>query len=141
MTPETVNAVGDKVQEYMAMLLNFSKGLVAQYGDTAWQTILALKRIDAAQDLVFGAASLAPIALIWYGVSKVYAYDKKQNEGKESFRQDWFGTGMSSVVGALLTAFFGMGFVFTWLDVWTWIALFKPELAIAHDMWLKVVGK
>lgn len=49
----------------------------------------------------------------------------------------WIGAGVAGASGIVV---FGIGALIQLLDLWTWVSIFNPKLALAHDILLKALS-
>jgi hypothetical protein len=151
---ETADAVGEAagiIERGVEAVAEQIAELAATYGELAWETTLTIVRIDAAGDLlpsavVVGATGylLAKIALpggwFWRGLAmereaeeeKLYS-DLGSKEHEAAKHKETVGF-FQSLVSGLATIPLALSFLvnaFGLLNIWTWIALFAPELYLA----------
>ncbi len=119
--------------------MELSNVIVNKYGPVAWETMLTLKRIDGIQSLILGLFCFIT-ALIAVNMLKKH-WDLKKSLYDET-RYGNFGledTDPAVVFPTFFIVIFsGVGLINYWGSIWTWVAVFYPELAIAHDIMTKV---
>ena|ERR1700733_3041603 len=127
------NALLNAALGQITTILKGLQGLAVQYGPAAYQAVLAMRRIDALQPLVTGL-----IALIILAITLKYFFRELSLANKS----DW--TDSIHGVAVFITGFVGLccavTVMFTLLDVWNWIGVFRPDLALAHDILIKVTS-
>ena len=113
------------------------QGAVTKYGPQAWHVATLLQQIGAAQNLLLAAlAFIVAILFITPGqrnlatTQPVTSYSTPENDQKRMWGiAQW-------ITGAFFSILAGIGL----LDVWNWVGLFYPGLAIAHDALSKALG-
>lgn len=121
--------------KFVEKALEISTFIVNNYGPKAWEVMLQLKQIEGAQNLVWGALLfLLAIAVLVSGhhIGKVLV--KKAPYGHDD--ADYYFPLTISVILGFFISLSAWAFLF---NVWNWIALFWPELAIAHDVMEKTL--
>jgi hypothetical protein len=110
--------------------------LVQAHGQSVMNTAITVERMSALNSL-FGAAGwgLTAGALVW-GTSKLIVYWKDKLDKYDSVFL-WIVVGVLWIIAGGMFIF---GFVNTLFSAWTWIGLFDPKLALAHDIMLRLAG-
>lgn len=114
-------------------ILDKLEAVLTTYTPEVAEVALAAVRISAISDLVYGVAGLVMLIPGFY-VSKcvlgIFARKKADRP-----QDDW---GMASVFYTVFVGFFGFVFfvdgVCTLIDVWLWVGLINPEVALAHKI-------
>lgn len=124
--------------------------VINKYGPVAWDTLLTLKVIEGLQLLVLGGFGLVLVVVL---LSISYVQNKKYNQyfaaqlehyNKPTARRsdappDETWRGILAIVSLIIAGFSFVISLVILLNIWNWIAVFKPELAIAHDIMTRVV--
>lgn len=137
----------DQLTPYLQQLFTAAQSYATQYGPQAWNTVLWVYKIDALTTLIpcfviftLSLIGLGVCRLIWnLGVSKLAVY----NEGKDRYRKDDMSDMSQSYIsfvgaGACMIALLVCTTLF--LNIWTWIEFFRPDLYIAHEALNKVLS-
>ena len=115
-------------------LLDKLEALATQYTPEVIGAAEAAVRVTAISHLVYGVAGL--LAAYGAGVLSVKLtryFVRKENESDGW--NDWsFGYIMSSIGGVIAGTIFALASVFRLLDLWNWVAIFNPQLALAHKI-------
>ena len=118
----------EQLQEYAVELVEAVKGIAPD----ALQVAIQITRINAIGDL-FAAAGLS-VGLVFVVRAIRWALGKME--------EDDLAVGPTFVVvgGSIGGLFAGICAAAILLNIWTWVALFSPELRLAHDALVKLVG-
>lgn len=112
----------------------FAKEFIEKHGPQAWDTVLWVYTISGIHNLIVGITSIIA-AYIGYRCSRTFfAKAATYNEYDDGRLGYGLATGFTACV---TTVFIGMAVVYL-LNVWTYVAVFKPELAVARDVFNKV---
>jgi hypothetical protein len=102
----------------------------------AWQSAITIKRIDSIQNLIIGfillILSLVGLKLLKqiYKIAKETDYDTYDLPG-------WIFGAVFGTIAYIILLIFTLTQL---LDIWTWMGLFDPRIAVIHDIYLKVVS-
>ena len=121
-----------KAVELLDKLENLATQYTPEVVDAATQAV----QITAIGNIISGFVSAIIMVLVFKLSKKTISYciKKKEEGGRYS---DWeVGIVISSVVGVVLCVFLAGAAFVSLTDVWNWVALINPELALAH----KVLG-
>lgn len=111
-------------EKYLDKAIELGTNAVNQHGQQAWDTILWLQRLSSIQMLL-----IAFIGIIFLYAS--YFFGKKT---RVTYEEDYgsgfvpayaIASGVCGVIGAICATEF--------LNVWNWVGLFYPELALAKQ--------
>ena len=105
------------------------EALATEHGAEAVNTAATIVQVNAVINLVWGGFFLCLfLTCIWFDW---FCIKKTSDDLKE----DWSaGIAISILVGLFSSILCGV----FWLNIWNWIALFNPKLALAHDIWVKL---
>lgn len=120
--------MNDRLQTALAQILDQLQGAASQYGPQAVQTLLAATRFDGLQNILYGIGFLAIAALCLYQARRLHRIKSGWSQEQE------FGVIACWVFGVLAT----IGSLATLGNVWNWVAVFNPVLALAHYLIAKV---
>lgn len=150
----TVNFDADRALDRLAEL-------VRQHGPEAVNIAVQVVQINAIQGVVVAAAALvALVVTIRFATSRLSRAIKQQTAHDRAFetyiktdgaddtlRRAWKNTPDSDpvdwIAGGAAAVIAAVSFVMATtclLNIWTWIALFNPHLALAHDVWTRIAG-
>ncbi len=117
--------------------MELSNVIVNKYGPVAWETMLTLKRIEGIANLFYGLKLITigvVIVTLVYWIGNKIASTIDNEIDKLCCR--FIPTGIALAI--MMAVCIGPGLM--WLtSIWNWIAVFYPELAIAHDIMTKVI--
>ncbi len=123
MTQETgVQLIDNRLQAIADKLAD----LAEQYGPEVTDAMLAVTRLQGFEYLIYGVLFLIPSVIIG-----LFAWYKFLKSGIKNKDIDEIGTGL------LLGTVSALGFIITGsflFDIWTWVAIFEPKLAIARKL-------
>lgn len=133
---EIAVSIMPKIEDKLVELSGKLEQIMQAKAPAAWETALAVVRIDAAGKIVVGiiAVSLA-FFLIRQAIRWFVNYGEITREKGERYRNDeefkyMIGGIISGGLGGIATK---VGF-FSLVAPWTWVALFRPELVIAKQI-------
>ena len=114
------------------------EALVAQHGPQAVDTAAEVVRVGAIGDLIVGAGCAVATALIWRTLHRVSTTRWKETD---VFDDPMGPFPMIALLAAgFLSCVTTIGALEGLLDVWNWVALFNPKLALAHQILSRVVS-
>lgn len=131
----------------------FATQLTDKYGSVAWETMKTLKMIEGFQWLAIGFLFVLIIIvgnkLMWAWQARLTANAAKhwqeridnasdayyKQKAKEAEKDEFWGMGIVTVIVSCLLA---IPAFLNLANIWNWVAVFYPELAIAHDLLQKV---
>lgn len=110
-------------------LLTKLEALATEHGAEAVNTAATIVQVDGIINLLWGGFFFCLLlTCILFGTFCI----KKTTANPED---DWSaGIAISILVGLFSYILCGV----FWLNVWNWIALFNPKLALAHEIWVKL---
>lgn len=113
--------------------------LVAKHGPDAVNLAAQVVQINAVQTLLTGAAS----AVILGVAVKAFGFFARRQQA--AYAEDDIGLPMIGWLLVLLGDLIAGGIATAYtlgdlLDVWAWVALFNPKLALAHEVLAKLTG-
>jgi len=113
-------------------ILDKLDALTTQYApDVVDKTIQAVV-ITGISNLVYALVGFLAMYGSWYATKKMTAFCIKQKE-KNGYMSDWETCCiLANVIGGSVCFAFAMVSIRMLFDVWNWIAIFNPELALAH---------
>ena len=108
------------------------------HGQQAIDLAAKIKQVNAVGDVVGNLVGMTGGALVFYlgGVTVVNAY-KRRDDFENIFMEvilPAFG-GLACIASAVVATAGLLGM----LDPWMWVALFDPKLALAHDIYTKLL--
>lgn len=124
--------------------------LAATYGEPAWETVLFITRIDAAQRLltgfilaaIVGAAIyhvIAPCSKAWLEAHRRTIEPRDHNAEMKRMDDTLFNGTVACAAGTICLLPFGFA-AERLFSVWNWLALIHPELYLAKRALDAVVG-
>jgi hypothetical protein len=116
---------------------------VVRVAPTAWNIAKGVKRTEGLGYIIIGCvdviAALVVIALAVHWLPRLWVwalkYERDDGDGG-GYAAAIFGSAVPSLLAAI---WFGCGMGYL-LNIWNWAALFAPDLAIAHDVLVKVLA-
>lgn len=102
-----------------------------QYTPEAIEMVKTVTQVSGISEIIDGSIFSLTGVVLAFATDKLVRYfynlEKKDNN-------DYFYTISSFVIGCPLTSIAILTGVSHLLDIWNWVAIFKPELAIAHKL-------
>lgn len=113
-------------------LLDKFDALATQYTPTVIDGAVTAVRVTAIGDLVWGVFGLACAFIAWWLTKNFSLYArKKKDEG--GYMSDWeIGIAIGMAAGILSSGIIVATSVGALFNVWNWVAIWSPELAMAH---------
>lgn len=114
---------------------------VATHGPEAVNIASEVVRINAVNDLMSSAGFAVVSGVCFYAARVCFNYVFPKNaDGQREWDEDAipavFGLVISWLLGAFIFCACALPPLFT---AWTWVALFNPKLALAHDLYAKLI--
>lgn len=161
--------MNQELQKQLAQILGAMQDAVRTYGPDALNLALNVRRFEGAGQLLAGLAQvLIPLLLlswVWRRFGRApkqtpetqarIDYLRERGYGRRSTAEDnelgWLTGGLTGwliagpqVMLAVLALTATLPFIFdgvsALVNIWNWVALAHPEVALAHDLWVKVVS-
>ena len=132
----------DEVTAYVIDVLTRVEQGLFDVAPAALEMGLAVIRINAIGHLIVGFVCLVlSIILAYFGLRlfKSYSSSTKRTIYYEDSEESWkpvFG----SLLGIASPIIFLAGFLPSWFNIWNWVAVFQPELALAKQL-MEVIVK
>ncbi len=123
-----------ELEEKAIEMLDKFEALANQYGPEVIGAAKSAVFVTGIGDIVLGFVGLAAAFVLWWLTQNFakYAQRKKDDGG---YMDDWemaWTAGMSiGCVAAGMVATFSIWALF---DIWNWVAIFNPQLALAHRL-------
>src|SRR5690349_2156944 len=99
----------------------------------AWQMAVTIKRIDSLGNLI--AFGVIPLTLLLWPL-RLLAYVVIEARKKDDLSVMGF-FGPAVVGGAIILC--AISVVLSFADIWNWIGVFNPQLALVRDLYLRVI--
>jgi hypothetical protein len=129
----------DKVYSDISTVLAQIENQVIHYAPTAWEILKQVKQVSCIGTLLIGAlAMLFTIFTAWLCtyVLKLGNNPDLSRETREFYAQIGLASGfLVLVLIPIILANSGL------LDIWNYVGVFNPGLAIAHDLIVKTLGQ
>jgi len=120
------------LEEKAVDILDKLENIITSYAPEVTEAALAVIQISALQDLLFGFISIPLLFAAFFGGIRMASFCNKKDE--ETCGDDWIGGIVISVALALTISIISIIGIYGLLDVWTWVAIFNPELALVHQI-------
>lgn len=136
----------DKYIQQFANLANQITQKIFALAPQAWQALLKIEQFQGMQYIAYGildlVAGLLGLVLTIIYTPKLW----KWAEGNEasSFRADggYFFLAFLIIAAIIVATTIFLFSAIGWLsNIWNWIMVFHPDIAIAHDLYVKVFTK
>ena len=113
-------------------ILDKLDALTTQYAPDVIDKAVHAVAITGISNLVYAIAGVFALCMAWYVTKKLTVFFIKRKE-KDGYYSAWeVGYILSYSIGLIVCVTLGLSSVFSILDVWNWVAIFNPELAMAH---------
>lgn len=117
--------MNEQLQAQLADILKAMQGAAAEYGPKALQLALEVRRWDAIGTIVLGLLLLAFGLFVASHVKRLW-----KNDGPAE---------IGAPLGVLtLCLWVAAGFYL--LNIWNWVGVFRPEIALARDLLVKITN-
>lgn len=141
MTTETTDKVMektlDKADELLTSVLSGLKDLVSKYGSDAVDLGLNVIRIEGVSQILIG------LVLWMFVVFGVVLFMKMNDFRKhllsENPKNDNFAPEFAMFVGVAISIGTGFASIFFIFNIWNWVAIFAPQLYLAHKVVEKIL--
>lgn len=117
--------MNEQLQVQLAAILKAMQGAAQEYGPQALQLTLEVRRWDAIGTIVLGLLAFACGVFVGSHVKRLWKEDGPAEIGAPL---------------AVLTLCCWVVAGFCLLDIWNWVAVFRPDFALAHDVLAKLAG-
>jgi hypothetical protein len=129
------------LEEKTVDLLDKLELLVTNYSPEVFDTAVAIVKIDAISALSVSTIILIICILAVKGIIVLRVFCDKKYKEADSAMSDWdLVRDISTLVLAFIVLLTVISCLSSILHVWNWIALFNPELALAHNLFEKIGG-
>ena len=113
-------------------ILDKLDALATQYTPEVVDGAIAAVQVTGVGNIIWGLAGAVCAYLCWWLSRNFtqYARKKKQEDG---YMSDWeLGIAIGFGAGIFFTGLMAMLSVVYLFDIWNWVAIFNPKLALAH---------
>lgn len=129
-----------KALDLMEQSVLFARDFIAKHGPQAWDAVLWIYRINGICELLIALLLFVLAAIGW----KTWSWCEKQATTRKAERTShyddghlaWLVPGRVILGVSFIAVIFGLIGLF---DVWTWVKVFYPDLAVARDVFNKVI--
>jgi len=115
----------------------FMEAFIKTHGPTAWETTLQVYRINALQSIVATVITCLVFYVVLLKIWHSYHTEKQRCLKTEGFNDCDATPYLCLAAIPCVIALIATIFLF---DIWMWVQLFKPELAITRDVLNKIVA-
>lgn len=155
--------MNDQLQTQLAEILKAMKQGAEQYGPQTLEVAIRIKQVDSITEIVHGLIGLLILLAVVWVVKRQYrpaprtpenlariSHLKDMGYGRRSIAQDRELerlTGEFTLIEhpewlfAVFPLTFAGLFAIKLLNVWNWVGLFQPQLALAHDLFVKLTSR
>lgn len=124
----STNDALNKGIDLLTQVVQAAKEAVTAYGPDAWSLTLKIVQVDGYQHLAL-TVSFALMAAILLFVSR-YLWVWGTKGDRYSGQRD--AGGSFSVISSVIAGFLLVAFGISLIDIWAWMAIFHPDLYLAH---------
>ena len=88
--------------------------------------------VTAIGNILSGLVGIGAVIFTWWATKNFAKYCRRKHQA-EGWRSDWdVGWALGLGVGGITSGIIALISVWSLFDVWNWVALFNPKLALAH---------
>lgn len=138
-----------KALDMLQHLLTQMEHTVVHYAPAAWQLLCTIKRVDSIGDIVIAVLLLAYTVSLALASKRIILgiiycgaqYNKAPICEEGGWQAAYHLSIMGYVIGvalAIIAFTVALGYL---LNVWEWVGVFNPGLAIAHDLYVKATAQ
>ena len=115
-------------------LLDKFEALATQYTPEVIDAAEAAVRVTAISNLVYGVIAIATACGTCFLATKATSFFIKRRE-EDGPWSDWeIGIVLSAIIGVVSGTVFTLSGVTGLFSLWNWVAIFNPQLALAHKI-------
>ena len=115
-------------------ILDKLEAITTQYAPDVVDKAVQSVAVTGISNLVWGLVGFAALYFTWFATKRLVSFFVRKKESG-GYWSDWqIGYVLSFVVGAFVCFVLALSSVWTVFDVWNWVAIFNPELAMAHKI-------
>ena len=115
-------------------ILDKLEALTTQYAPDVVEQATHAVVVTGVSNLVNSIVGFAALYYAWLATSKLVSFFVRRKEA-EGYWSDWeIGYTLAYITGVLTCYTIAMASVWPIFDVWNWVAIFNPELAMAHKI-------
>lgn len=116
-------------------LMDKLENLATSYAPDVIDSAMSAVKVSAIQELIWGVVFIFLSVAVSIAAYKIFFHCEKKK--KERPYSEWdVGLVLAPVLGSCVVIPFALYAVNCFLDIWNWVALVNPKLALAH----KVLG-
>ena len=135
----------ETIVEVNTLLAKMQAG-ISHYAPQAWHTMLVVKQIDSLGTLLNGGLTLllAIIAWIVCGLclrAALKFHAETDDYGNLKHKYDMAPAFPGIVVGGVVGLIASIVTFLTLSDIWAWVGVYNPSIAVAHDILVRVLSQ
>lgn len=122
------------LEQKVVELFDRFEELAVQYTPEVIEKATAAVSVTAIGNLVGGLSGLVAVYAVWWLTKNCATYCRnKKQDGR--WANDWdIGWIISFVIGGVSGGCIAIISLFELIDIWNWVAVFNPQLALAHQV-------
>ena len=124
----------DSLEQKAVDILDKLEKLTTQYAPEVLDAAASAVRVTGIGNIITGIGSMVSAAIVIW-IAKNFANICRKKKEEEGYMSEWeLGMGLSLAVGGITGSVLSIVFLFRLLNIWNWIAIFNPKLALAHKI-------
>lgn len=131
---------GNKALDVVSKLADQITTKVTEVAPKAWEVMKSLKQIDSLGMVVLHSIILVLAfigAIVFFRISR-HAFKKAEDAVDD---EDYILGGLLMGASMIIAIGIVISSIVTLADIWIWMGIFRPDLAIAHDVYNATLGK
>ena len=130
------NTSTSRLEDKAVDILDRLDSLTSSYAPEVMESAVQATMISGVNDIFNGLIGLLCAYGVWFSTKKLVMFfvDRKKKDG---YFSDWeweVGYTLAYVVGLSVCVIVAIGTIWSLFDIWNWVAIFHPELALAHKI-------
>ena len=122
------------LEEKAVEMLDKFEALASQYGPEVINGATSAVVVTGIGDILQGFVALGAAFIVWYLTKNFTKYAKRKKD-ECGFLSDWeMGWAAGMGIGIFTSGLLAACGIWTLFDVWNWVAIFNPKLALAHRL-------
>ncbi len=115
-------------------ILNKLESITTEYAPEVTDAAIAAVQVTAVSELVFGVVAMLG-GFLTIRIAKSFSNYARTRKDEGGYMSDWdFGVVVSNLIGVVVGAIFFLTGIGELFNVWNYVALYNPELAMAHRL-------
>ncbi len=124
----------NNIEDKAISILNKLEALTTQYTPEVMDAAITSVKVTATGNLVMGFIGLgAAFAVLW--LAKNFTTHCRAKRQEDGWMSNWdVGAALTFFISGVISGIMAVFSIWTLFDVWNWVAVFNPKLALAHKI-------